>query len=166
MGPVAFDGQFAKVRHYLDLARVEGAEQAFGGRVGADLFPDGDPLANGFFVAPTLFTTTDNRLRICQEEIFGPVAVALPFAEEDEAVSLANDTAYGLAAGVWSNDLARVHRMTGRLQAGVVWVNAYRKLHWALPFGGQKESGNRPSNGPGALDEWLEHKSVWIEHGR
>jgi aldehyde dehydrogenase (NAD+) len=165
MGPLAFDAQYDKVRGYLDRAPAQGAELVFGGRSGADLFPAGSPLAGGFFVEPTLFAARNNTIALCQEEIFGPLAVALPFADEHEAVALANDTVYGLAAGVWSRDLARVHRMTAALRAGIVWVNTYRRLHYALPFGGQKQSGNRPSNGPQALDEWLAHKSVWIDHG-
>jgi acyl-CoA reductase-like NAD-dependent aldehyde dehydrogenase len=165
MGPIAFEGQYDKVLGYVDLAQQEGATLQFGGRRSTELFTPDDPLADGYFLEPTLFTTSDNRLRICQEEIFGPVAVALPFTSETHAVELANDTTFGLAAGLWSNNLSRVHRMTSALHAGVVWVNTYRRLHWALPFGGQKESGNRPSNGPHALDEWLEHKTVWIEHG-
>lgn len=165
MGPVAFDVHFDRVRGYLEMAEAEGARLVFGGRSGKDLFDSASPLANGYFVEPTLFATTAHHIRVCQEEIFGPVAVALPFSSERHAVALANDTVYGLAAGLWTSDLSRAHRLVGQLRAGSVWVNTYRKLHWALPFGGQKESGNRPSNGPHALDEWLEHKSVWIEHG-
>lgn len=165
MGPVAFDAQYEKVRGYLELAEAEGARRVFGGRSGKELFEPDDPRAGGYFVEPTLFATPDNRLRVCQEEIFGPVAVAIPFESEAHALELANDTAYGLAAGLWTRDLSRAHRFANGLRAGTVWVNTYRRLHWALPFGGQKESGNRVSNGPHALDEWLEHKSVWIEHG-
>jgi aldehyde dehydrogenase (NAD+) len=165
MGPLAFGGQYEKVREYLRSGREDGATVAFGGRCGSALFPTESPFAAGYFVEPTLFVTEDPHLRVCREEIFGPVAVALPFADDDEAVRLANDSGYGLAAGVWTQDLSRGHRLTRRLEAGTVWVNTYRRLHWALPFGGQKESGNGISNGPGTLDEWLEHKSVWIEHG-
>ncbi|MBY8856852.1 aldehyde dehydrogenase family protein [Nocardia sp. CA2R105] len=165
MGPLAFDQQYAKVCDYLDLGVAEGARRVFGGRTAPELFQADNPLRNGYFVEPTLFATEDNGLRICQEEIFGPVAVAVPFSSDEQAVELANGTAYGLAAGVWSRDLGRVHRMAGALRAGTVWVNTYRRLHWALPFGGHKQSGNGVSNGPHALHEWLEHKSVWIEHG-
>ncbi|WP_415977192.1 aldehyde dehydrogenase family protein [Rhodococcus sp. 077-4] len=165
MGPIAFDTQFEKVREYVKVGSAEGATLAFGGRSGAELFDEASPLSGGYFIEPTLFVTDDNTSRICQEEIFGPVAVALAFDTEEEAVALANDSLYGLAAGVWSSDLGRVHRLIRRIRSGTVWVNTYRRLHWALPFSGQKESGNRPSNGPHALDEWLEHKSVWIEHG-
>ncbi|MDV7353347.1 aldehyde dehydrogenase family protein [Rhodococcus sp. NPDC019627] len=165
MGPLAFDGQYDKVREYLQIGRQEGATLAFGGRCGNELFPPESPLRDGYFVEPTLFLTEDPQLRVCQEEIFGPVAVAMPFADEADALRLANDSGYGLAAGVWTQNLSRALRFTRRLEAGTVWVNTYRRLHWALPFGGQKESGTGTSNGPTTLDEWLEHKSVWIEHG-
>ncbi|MFC5950414.1 aldehyde dehydrogenase family protein [Pseudonocardia lutea] len=165
MGPLAFDGQYAKVRGYLESAPREGAETVFGGRAADELFPADSPLRAGYFVEPTLFAVPHNGLGVCQEEIFGPVATVQAFDTEEEAVAIANDTVYGLAAGLWTSDLSRAHRLAARLQAGSVWVNTYRAMHWAVPFGGQKQSGNRPSNGPDALDEWLEHKTVWIQHG-
>ena len=165
MGPLAFDVQYEKVREYLDIGVGEGATLLFGGRSGPGLFPQDSVHAGGYFVEPTLLATEDHTLRVCQEEIFGPVAVAIPFDSEKEAVILANDTSYGLAAGVWTSDLSVAHRMSRRLSAGSVWINTYRRLHWAMPFGGQKESGTGTSNGPASLDEWLEKKSVWIEHG-
>jgi aldehyde dehydrogenase (NAD+) len=165
MGPIAFAEQYEKVRSYLDLGPQEGAELAFGGGTGNDVVPAGSPLAGGYFVAPTLFTTSDNSLKICQDEIFGPVAVALPFESEDEAVAIANDTRYGLAAGVWTQNLNRAHRMAARIKAGSVWINTYRRIHWAVPFGGLKESGNGPANGVDGLREWMDTKAVWVELG-
>ncbi len=165
MGPVAFEGQFDKVKEYLDSAAAEGARLIFGGRSGGDLFPPESEHAGGYFIEPTLFVTEDNGLRVCREEIFGPVAVAMPFGSERHAIELANDSEYGLAAGVWTQNLPLAHRMIRRLEAGTIWVNTYRRLHWALPFGGQKASGIGTSNGPTTLNEWLEHKSVWIEQG-
>lgn len=159
MGPIASAEQYAKVRSYLELGPQEGATLAFGGGTGTDVVPG----TSGYFVAPTLFTTSDNSLKICQDEIFGPVAVALPFETEDEAVAIANDTRYGLAAGVWTQNLTRAHRMAARIRAGSVWVNTYRRIHWAVPFGGHKESGNRPAGGVNALHEWMDLKSVWVE---
>ncbi|MGW5385767.1 aldehyde dehydrogenase family protein [Nocardia sp. NPDC003963] len=165
MGPVAFDGQFDKVKGYLESARAEGARLVFGGRSGRDLFPPGSDYAEGYFIEPTLFVTEDSGLGVCREEIFGPVAVAIPFGSEEQAIQIANDSDYGLAAGVWTQNLPLAHRMIHRLEAGTVWVNTYRRLHWALPFGGQKASGVGTSNGPTTLNEWLENKSVWIEQG-
>lgn len=163
MGPIAFAEQYDKVRSYLELGPAEGATLAFGGGTGTDVVPAGSALAGGYFVAPTLFEVPRNDLRICQEEIFGPVAVAMPFDTEDEAVAIANDTRYGLAAGVWTQNLNRAHRMAAALRAGSVWVNTYRRIHWAVPFGGLKESGNAPAGGVDALHEWTELKAVWIE---
>jgi len=163
MGPIAFAEQYGKVRSYLRLGPEEGARLVFGGGTGTDVVPAGSPLAGGYFVAPTLFRVPRNGLRICQEEIFGPVAVAMPFDTDDEAAAIANDTRYGLAAGVWTQNLSRAHRMAARIRAGSVWVNTYRRIHWAVPFGGLKESGNGPANGVDGLREWMELKSVWVE---
>jgi aldehyde dehydrogenase (NAD+) len=163
MGPIAFAEQYDKVRSYLESGPREGAELVFGGGTGTDVVPAGSPLAGGYFVAPTLYRVPSNALRICQEEIFGPVAVAMPFDTEDEAVAIANDTRYGLAAGIWTQNLTRAHRLAARIKAGSVWLNTYRRIHWAVPFGGLKESGNAPAGGVDALHEWMDLKSVWVE---
>jgi aldehyde dehydrogenase (NAD+) len=165
MGPIAFAEQYDKVRSYLRSGPEEGAELAFGGGVGTDVVPADSPLAGGYFVEPTLYRVPNNGLRICQEEIFGPVAVAMPFETEDEAVAIANDTRYGLASGVWTSNLTRAHRMAARIRAGSVWINTFRRIHWAVPFGGFKESGNHPAGGVEALNEWMDLKSVWVELG-
>ncbi|MBB4788576.1 aldehyde dehydrogenase family protein [Streptomyces rapamycinicus] len=163
MGPLATESQYDTVRSYLRLGQEEGARLAVGGRTTQDLIKEGSPLRGGFYAEPSLFTTEDNGLRISQEEIFGPVAVALPFDGEDQAVTLANNTPYGLAAGVWTEDVRRAHRMANRLRAGNVWVNTYKAMHWAMPFGGQKQSGNGgTANGATALHEWMDLKSVWM----
>ncbi|MEV0229441.1 aldehyde dehydrogenase family protein [Nonomuraea sp. NPDC050786] len=138
MGPIVSQAQYDNVRSYLELAEKEGASLVFGGRTGADVVPG---LPGGYWVAPTLYTTTDNSLRICQEEIFGPVAVAMPFSSDEEALEIANDSRYGLAAGVWTRDLGRAHRFVRDLQSGTVWVNTFRQMPPGLPFGGVKESG-------------------------
>ena len=102
-------------------------------------------------------------MRVCREEIFGPVACAIPFESEEEAVALANDTSYGLACGIWTSDLKRAHRMVANVQAGAVWVNAYSQFHWAVPFGGFKESGYGRDSGLESLRGYLQTKSVWID---
>lgn len=163
MGPVVSAEQLDRVRHYLDLGPKEGATVVFGGRSGAELFEPGSPLAGGYYVEPTLMTTDDNGLRVCQEEIFGPVAVAIPFDRDDQVVSIANDSSYGLAAGVWTRDLARAHRMVRDLWAGSVWVNTYRRVHWALPFGGFKDSGYGRDSGLESILENTQLKTAWID---
>jgi aldehyde dehydrogenase (NAD+) len=137
MGPLISQVQYDRVVDYLELGAKE-ADLVFGGRHGPELVPD---QAGGYWVEPTLFLTTDNSLRICQEEIFGPVAALLPFDTEEEAVAIANDSRYGLAAGAWTRDLGRVHRLVRDLEAGNVWVNVYRQTRYELPFGGVKQSG-------------------------
>jgi len=114
-------------------------------------------------VEPTVFCGVDNSMRIAREEIFGPVLSVIPFEGEAEALSIANDSPFGLAAGVWTRDVQRVHRMVGRLQAGTVWVNSYRTLNYDVPFGGYKMSGHGRENGLDGLREFLHTKSVWVE---
>ena len=135
----------------------------FGGRTGGELFPDGSPLAGGYYVEPTLFRAAHTDFRFCQEEIFGPVAAAIPFRDDAHALALANGTRYGLAAGVWTRDLARAHRFVRDLEAGAVWVNTYRKIHWAVPFGGVKESGYGRDSGWESVLENTRLKSSWID---
>ncbi|MEW1839156.1 aldehyde dehydrogenase family protein [Nonomuraea angiospora] len=138
MGPIVSSAQYEHVRSYLELAEKEGASLLFGGRTGAEVVPG---LPGGYWVSPTLYTTTDNSLRLCQEEIFGPVAVAMPFSSDEEALAIANDSRYGLAAGVWTRDLGRAHRFVRDLESGTVWVNTFRQMPPGLPFGGVKDSG-------------------------
>jgi len=162
MGPIVSAEQFERVRAYLELGRQEG-KLVFGGGSGAELFSAGSPYAGGYFVEPTLFVVDGNDHRICREEIFGPVAVAMPFETDEEAVALANDSSYGLAAGVWTSDLKRAHRMVRDLRAGSVWVNAYRRIHWALPFGGVKDSGYGRDSGIESVLENTQLKTAWID---
>ena len=161
MGTVAFDGQYKKVLEYIEIAKAEGATLLHGGQA-----PQGRPeLAKGFFVEPTVFGDVSNSMRIAREEVFGPVVCLIRFTDEDDAVSIGNDTPFGLAAGVWTENLAKAHRTAARLRSGTVWVNTYRRTNYASPFGGYKESGLGRENGSSALEEFTEVKSVWINSG-
>jgi (Z)-2-((N-methylformamido)methylene)-5-hydroxybutyrolactone dehydrogenase len=155
MGPVAFQEQLDKIETYIALGVEQGADLVTGGRRPSD-------VASGLFIEPTIFTGVDNRMRIAQDEIFGPVLSVIPFDTEDDAVALANDTVYGLAAGVWTEDVRRAHRVAHRLQAGSVWVNSYRKLTYSVPFGGYKSSGVGRENGFQAVLDYTETKAVWL----
>jgi aldehyde dehydrogenase (NAD+) len=160
MGTVSCRMQYDKVMHYIEVAKKEGARLLYGGK-----HPEDPALQQGLFVEPTIFTDVRNDMRIAQEEVFGPVLCLIPFRDEDDAVRIANDTRFGLAAGVWTNDIKRAHRMTRRLRAGTVWVNTYRRTNYATPFGGMKESGMGRENGLEAIYEYTETKSVWIDTG-
>jgi len=156
MGPVAFREQWEKVRDYVDLGSDEGASIAYGGE-------QPDDLPGECFIQPTVLVDVDNGMTVAQEEIFGPVASVITFADEQEAVEIANETTYGLAAGVWTQDIGRAHRMADNLDAGTVWVNEYRTVSHKSPFGGYKDSGLGRENGKEALDEYRQTKSVWLD---
>jgi (Z)-2-((N-methylformamido)methylene)-5-hydroxybutyrolactone dehydrogenase len=128
--------------------------------------PEAPRMRQGWFVEPTIFTGVDNRMRIAQEEVFGPVLSVIPFKDEEEALAIANDVRFGLAAGVWTSDIGRAFRMSERIQAGTVWVNTYRAVSYMSPFGGYKDSGFGRENGIAAIREYLQLKSVWINTGR
>jgi acyl-CoA reductase-like NAD-dependent aldehyde dehydrogenase len=163
MGPLALDKQFDKVRGYLALAKDEGAELVMGGRHGAALFEQGSPFGGGYWVEPTIYAGVDNDMRIAREEIFGPVVSVIPFDDEEEAIAIANDSNYGLAAGVWTQDLRRGHRVVDAIDAGLIWVNAYRKMAPGMPFGGVKDSGYGRDGGLEALRSYTYAKSVWVD---
>jgi acyl-CoA reductase-like NAD-dependent aldehyde dehydrogenase len=118
-----------------------------------------------YFVKPTIFTGVNNRMRIAQEEVFGPVLSVIKFTNEDEAIEIANDIAYGLGAGIWTQSLKRAHTVAQRIKAGTVWINTYRAVSSMMPFGGYKASGLGRENGIEAIEGYLQSKSVWINNG-
>jgi aldehyde dehydrogenase (NAD+) len=157
VGPVTTIPQYEKVLSYIDIAKGEGAETALGGAKATR--PE---CGEGWFVEPTIFTGVDNQMRIAQEEVFGPVLSVIPFDEEEEAVAIANDINFGLAAGVWTQNIGRAIKISERLQAGTVWVNTYRAVSFMSPFGGYKRSGLGRENGQEMIKEYMQQKSVWI----
>ncbi|OZM76887.1 aldehyde dehydrogenase [Pseudonocardia sp. MH-G8] len=161
MGTIANRAQLDKVLHYIDVATDEGARLVAGG-----VPTTVDELPNGLFVRPTVFADVTNDMTIAQEEVFGPIASVLRFTDEADAIKIANDTQFGLAAGVWTGNVQRAHRVAGKLRAGTVWINNYRKTGYATPFGGYKQSGYGRENGPEALHAYTEEKSVWVDTGQ
>ncbi|MEM9060370.1 MAG: aldehyde dehydrogenase [Pseudomonadota bacterium] len=157
IGPVTTAPQYAKIRDYIGVAESEGAKLLFGGGT-----PQGPEIQGGQFVEPTIFTGVLNSMRIAQEEVFGPVLSIIGFEDEEEALEIGNDIAFGLAAGVWTQNIGRAVRMSERLKAGVVWVNTYRAVSYMMPFGGVKRSGIGRESGIESIREYLSTKSVWI----
>jgi acyl-CoA reductase-like NAD-dependent aldehyde dehydrogenase len=157
IGPIATAAQFRKILDYIEIAKAEGAQCLLGGHA-----LSGEGFGQGQFVAPTIFTGVHNDMRIAREEVFGPVLSVIPFEDEDDALRIANDTVFGLAAGVWTRDLHRAFYVSDRLEAGTVWVNNYRATSFTTPFGGYKRSGVGREGGVEAVKEYLQTKSVWI----
>jgi aldehyde dehydrogenase (NAD+) len=158
MGPMATEPQFQKVKGILERAQAEGVTFACGGGPA--------PGLGGYFISPTIAVGVTSEMEIAKEEIFGPVLSVLTFDDEQEAVKIANDTQYGLAAGVWTSSVQRGHRVAHQIKAGTVWINAYRVVSVNVPFGGFKESGLGRENGFDAIKEYTQTKSVWVEtHG-
>lgn len=153
MGPVISQSQHNSIMSYIELGHQEGAKLLCGGE---------SPLDGLNFIQPTVFVDCTNQMRIVQEEIFGPVLVVIPFDTEEEAVTMANDNEYGLAASIWTKDITRAMRLMPKVKAGSVWINIHDPGDPSIPFGGVKASGIGKDLGPEQLDHYLQTKSVWI----
>jgi phenylacetaldehyde dehydrogenase len=153
MGPVISSAQRNSIQGYIETGKQEGAVVAYGG----------DSLdAEGYFVQPTVLLVDRNDATVIQEEIFGPVVVLMSFDDEAQAIKMANDNIYGLAASVWTRDISQAMRCVRAIEAGTVWVNAHDLVDSAIPFGGFKQSGFGKDMGPEQLDHFLRTKAVWI----
>ena len=157
VGPVTTRPQYEKIMEYIDIAIKEKATCVLGGKA-----YKGPGSKGNQFVEPTIFTGVNNQMRIAQEEVFGPILSVIPFNDEEEAIKIGNDIDFGLAAGVWTNDIGRALRMSEKLRAGTIWVNTYRAVSFTSPFGGYKRSGEGRESGKEAIKEFLQVKSVWI----
>jgi aldehyde dehydrogenase (NAD+) len=160
VGPVTTPAQYQKILSYIDIAKGEGARCVLGGGPASKEEGGGQ-----YFVKPTIFTDVNNNMRIAQEEVFGPVLSIIKFKDEAEAVAIANDIAYGLGAGLWTQSVKRATSVSRRIRAGTVWVNTYRAVSFLMPFGGYKASGLGRENGAEAIEGYLQTKSVWINNG-
>jgi acyl-CoA reductase-like NAD-dependent aldehyde dehydrogenase len=159
MGPQVSQEQLDRVKSYVAIAQGEGASVIAGGAP-----PQlAGPFAHGYFYAPTILDNVTNSMRVAREEIFGPVASALTFENEEDLVKQANDTVYGLGSAIWTQDITRAHRLAKAIKAGVVWINTYNMLSSASPFGGYKQSGYGREMGKHALEMYTQVKSVWVD---
>lgn len=158
MGAQTCEQQWNKIQELVQSGVNEGAEILVGG-----IPPEGQGLSEGFFFTPTVFSGVEHDMRIAQEEIFGPVISTFKFSDEDELVERANAVKYGLGGGVWTRDLKRAIRVSRRIKAGTVWINCYRKIHWAVPFGGYKMSGYGRENGQEVMDLYTQTKTIWMD---
>jgi (Z)-2-((N-methylformamido)methylene)-5-hydroxybutyrolactone dehydrogenase len=158
MGTAANEPQFRAIMDFIESAKTEGARLVTGGEPARE----GD-LAKGLFIKPTIFADVKNDMRLAQEEIFGPVLSIIPFETEDEAIAIGNATRFGLASGIWTRDLNRMHRVAREIRSGMVWVNTYRASAAQTPFGGRKESGFGRERGESGLYEFLTTKNVMVD---
>lgn len=160
MGPLVSAAQHEKVLGYIEIGKAEGADCVYGGGI-----PKVQGFEAGFFVEPTIFAGVKDDMRIAREEIFGPVLSVLDFETEEEVIARANDTEFGLSAGLFTNDLTRAHRVADRLEAGTLWINTYNLAPVEVPFGGSKMSGVGRENSRAALDYYSEVKSIYVGMG-
>jgi betaine-aldehyde dehydrogenase len=159
MGPQVSEEQLTRIKGYVDIARGEGATVLTGGES-----PKlEEAFQKGYFFQPTIFGEVKNKMRVAQEEIFGPVTCAITFKDEDDLLMQANDTLYGLSAGIWTRDITRAHRFAKEVHAGVVWINTFNMFNAASPFGGYKQSGYGREMGKHALELYTQVKSVWVD---
>jgi len=159
MGPQVSEEQLSRIKSYVDVAQKEGATMLAGGESpkleGA--------FQKGYFFQPTIFSDVNNQMRVAQEEIFGPVVSVITFRDEDDLIKQANDTIYGLSAGIWTRDITRAHRFAKEIKAGVIWINTFNQFNAASPFGGFKQSGYGREMGKHALEMYTHVKSVWVD---
>ncbi len=160
VGPVVAERQRSRIEGYLESGREEGATVALGGGR-----PSGSEFSKGWYVEPTVFTDVDNKMRIAQEEIFGPVLVVIPYDGDDNAVDIANDSNYGLCGSVWTGDNDRGLGVARRVRTGTYMLNAPVPIDFSTPFGGFKESGVGREFGPEGLEGFLEMKSIALPAG-
>lgn len=158
MGPLVSEEQFQRVNGFLDIGQRQGAGLCAGGSSYAD-----GHLSKGYFVKPTVFNKVDKNMSIVREEIFGPVVAAMPWKELEDVAAEANDTDYGLAAGIWTKDISKAHKLAGMIKAGTVWINCFNMFDAASPFGGYKQSGYGREMGRYAIDNYTQIKSVWVK---
>ena len=159
MGPQVSAEQLDRIKSYVDIARTEGATVLTGGESPT---LEGD-FQRGYFFQPTIFSEVKNEMRVAQEEIFGPVTSVITFANEDDLIRQANETIYGLSAGIWTRDIVRAHRFAKAIHAGTVWINTFNMFNAASPFGGFKQSGYGREMGKHALELYTQVKSVWVD---
>ena len=160
MGPLATTDQLEKVQTFVDSATSDGADLVYGGKR-----PEEERLSQGWFYMPTIFDKVRNDMYIAQEEVFGPILGVLKFHDEEELIAMANDTPYGLAAGIWTKDIKRAHKVAREIKAGTVWINTYRAVSCASPFGGYKQSGYGRELGLEGIREFTQIKNVWVDLG-
>ena len=159
MGPQVSEEQLNRIKSYVDIAREEGATVFAGGEQPAL----SGAFQNGYFFQPTIFSEVNNSMRVAQEEIFGPVSSVISFDNDDDLLRQANETMYGLSAGIWTRDITRAHRFARAVKAGVVWINTFNMMNAASPFGGYKQSGYGREMGKHALELYTQVKSVWVD---